>query len=243
MLAMAYAASYPNRVDRMILIDSGGETTQFFQWFGDNLEARLHSEDREMQAYWASAKDRGVDADKAGQELGKALTPGYFFDRSKGLSYAASRPSGTFHADTQALLIADLEKNYDLRVGLRCVDAPVLIIAGQQDPLGDRTPEETHSLRRASTLEYIQKCGHFPWVEQPGSLDARWRSFWLEANSSCGPSTEHVTAMKSPRPTHPCDGGAEQSMAWPHQALCPYPKIARYSGTGSIEDASNFSCQ
>jgi feruloyl esterase len=25
--------------------------------------------------------------------------------------------------------------------------------------------------------------------------------------------------------------------------LCPYPQLARYSGTGSIDDAANFSCK
>ena len=25
--------------------------------------------------------------------------------------------------------------------------------------------------------------------------------------------------------------------------LCPYPQVARYSGTGSIDDATNFTCQ
>jgi len=25
--------------------------------------------------------------------------------------------------------------------------------------------------------------------------------------------------------------------------LCPYPQVARYSGTGSIDDAANFTCQ
>jgi hypothetical protein len=24
--------------------------------------------------------------------------------------------------------------------------------------------------------------------------------------------------------------------------LCPYPQVARHSGTGSIEDAANFKC-
>jgi len=32
---------------------------------------------------------------------------------------------------------------------------------------------------------------------------------------------------------------------WPGRTrpLCAYPKQARYMGTGSIEDAANFSCQ
>jgi feruloyl esterase len=25
--------------------------------------------------------------------------------------------------------------------------------------------------------------------------------------------------------------------------LCPYPEVAKYNGSGSIDDAANFSCQ
>jgi feruloyl esterase len=38
---------------------------------------------------------------------------------------------------------------------------------------------------------------------------------------------------------------ATADVAWPNRTrpLCPYPKQARYKGTGSIEDAANFTCQ
>jgi hypothetical protein len=34
-------------------------------------------------------------------------------------------------------------------------------------------------------------------------------------------------------------------VTWPNRTrpLCPYPKQARYNGTGSIEDAASFTCQ
>jgi len=38
---------------------------------------------------------------------------------------------------------------------------------------------------------------------------------------------------------------ATADVAWPNRTrpLCPYPKQARYKGTGSIEDSANFTCQ
>lgn len=38
---------------------------------------------------------------------------------------------------------------------------------------------------------------------------------------------------------------APASTPWPGRTrpLCPFPKVARYKGSGSIEDAANFSCQ
>lgn len=39
MLAMSYAATHPDRVDRLILIASGGPTVEFVNWFSDNIRA------------------------------------------------------------------------------------------------------------------------------------------------------------------------------------------------------------
>jgi proline iminopeptidase len=167
MLAMAYAVAHPDRVDRLVLISSGGPTMEFGQWFGDNINARLRPEDLEAQSYWQAAAKTGVDRDKAALEGVKAIVPGYFFDRKKGLAYAMTIQEGALHQDTSGLLFADLGKQYDLRAGLKKIDRPVLIVHGHQDPIGDKTPEDIHALIPGSTLAYINKCGHFPWVEQP----------------------------------------------------------------------------
>jgi proline iminopeptidase len=167
MLAMAYTASHPDRVERLILIGSGGPTREFLDYYEDNIDARLHSEDMEARTYWDNAAKRGVDADKAALESIKAIYPAFFFDRTQGLATAATRPDGSYHADTNALMMADIEKGYDLRVGLARVTSPVLIIQGRQDPLGDATAEEIHALLGASVIRYINHCGHFPWIEQP----------------------------------------------------------------------------
>jgi len=83
MLAMAYAAAHPDRVDRLILIGSGGPTLEFTEWFGDNINMRLRPEDVEARSYWQAAAKNGVNADKAALEGVRAITPGYFFDRKQ----------------------------------------------------------------------------------------------------------------------------------------------------------------
>jgi proline iminopeptidase len=167
MLAMAYAAAHPDRVDRLILIDSGGPTLEFTQWFGDNIEARLRPEDLEARNYWRAAAKNGVAPDKVALENIRAIVPGYFFDRKKAMAFATELKDGVLHNDVNELLFADLVKHYDLRPGLRKLDRPVLIVEGHQDPMGDKTAEDIHALIAGSTLIYINKSGHFPWIEQP----------------------------------------------------------------------------
>jgi proline iminopeptidase len=170
MLAMAYAAAHPDHVDRMILIDSGGPTLEFTSWFDDNIHARLRPEDEEAQRYWRDAAKRGVAPEKVAIESVKTILPGYFYDRAKALAFASQLIEGSYHPDVNAPLFSDLSKSYDLRGGLRSVDRPVLIVAGHQDPIGDKTAEDIHALLKSSTLVYLDKCGHFPWLEQPDAL-------------------------------------------------------------------------
>jgi proline iminopeptidase len=167
MLAMAYAAAHPDRVDRMILIGPGGPTLEFVQWFNDNIRMRLRPEDLEAERYWNDAPKRGVDIDKAALESIRAITPGYFFDRQKGLAFGSTLTDGTITARVNELLFADMAKSYDSRPGLARLDRPVLIVQGHQDPIGDKTAEDIHRAIKSSVLQYINQCGHMPWVEQP----------------------------------------------------------------------------
>jgi proline iminopeptidase len=167
MLAMAYAAAHPDRVDRLILIGPGGPTLEFASWFNDNIRMRLRPEDLEAERYWGAATKRGVDPDKAALEGVRAIAPGYFFDRTKGLAFASALPDGTLHVLVNTLLFADMRRAYDLRPALRQLDRPVLIVQGHQDPVGDKTAEDIHAVITSSVLKYINQSGHFPWLEQP----------------------------------------------------------------------------
>jgi proline iminopeptidase len=170
MLAMAYAAAHPDRVDRLILVDSGGPTLEFTQWFGDNIEARLRPEDVELREYWMAAAKNGVDAGKAATEMMRAIVPGYFFDRKTALAFASAIKVGQFHPDVNERLFADMNTHYDSREGLKDLKRPVLIIQGHQDPIGDKTAEDIRALIAGSTLVYIKRSGHFPWLEQPDAF-------------------------------------------------------------------------
>ena len=167
MLAMAYAAAHPERVDRLVLIGSGGPTLAFAASFQDNIRARLRPEDVEAQRYWEEAGKRGVDPDKAALEALRAIVPGYFFDRSKGLEFASQLREGSLHPQVNTLLFQDLAKSYDVRDGIRRLDRPVLIVHGHQDPISDRIAADIQSLIPSSTLQFIHRAGHFPWIEQP----------------------------------------------------------------------------
>jgi pimeloyl-ACP methyl ester carboxylesterase len=53
------------------------------------------------------------------------------------------------------------------RPKLKLITAPVLLLQGRQELAGEANIYEAHLLIRNSTLKFINKCGHMPWLEQP----------------------------------------------------------------------------
>ncbi len=48
---------------------------------------------------------------------------------------------------------------------------------------------------------------------------------------------EHGKAPETMNASHSSNGKVDRT-----RPLCPYPQVAKYKGTGSIDDAANFSC-
>jgi len=176
-LAMAYASSYPGKVEQLTAIAPGGVSPEFHQWYSDNIFARLHTQDKEVITYWRSALQQGVDRDLATSEMVRAAFLGYFYDRSKALAWTARLPKGFLSAAVADIMIPVLTKTFDIRASLSRIDCPVFIIQGYQDPVGQKPVEEMHSLIKSSTLRYIPKSGHFPRVEQPDQIRTALREF------------------------------------------------------------------
>jgi pimeloyl-ACP methyl ester carboxylesterase len=72
------------------------------------------------------------------------------------------------------------------------------------------------------------------------------------AHCGGGPSTDQFNAfaglvdwVEHGKPPDRIIATAGPGSPWPHRTrpLCAYPTVARYKGTGSIEDADNFACQ
>jgi proline iminopeptidase len=158
MLSMHYAAAYPEHVDRLVLAGPGPIATQFADAQGDNAMMRMLPEEKEEL--------RNPNLSRA--EAIRIALPGSFFDRSKALQMAKEFNPESFHEEVSDILLRELmPPKGDLRPDLRDFNRPVLIVAGRQDPLDPVAQYETHLALRNSTLRFIPRCGHFPWIEQP----------------------------------------------------------------------------
>jgi len=165
-LGLTYAGTHPNAVRAVVTIGSGPITFEYLGVFSDNQLARLGACELEVRDFWKDPAHESADSDRAAFERLRAAAIAYFYDRKKALQMAAELDPKdyNFHVPTAFL---SAEGKYDFRPKLKTITAPVLLLQGRQDIAGEANIIEVHSLIRNSTLAFIDKCGHMPWLEQP----------------------------------------------------------------------------
>src|SRR5438132_8680337 len=165
-LGLAYAGTHPNGVRAVVTIGSGPITFEYLGVFSDNQFARLGACELEMRDFWKDPARETADSDRAAFERLRAATVAYFYDRKKALLMAAELDPKDYNFHVPPAFLR-AEGKYDFRPKLKTITAPVLLLQGRQDIAGEANIIEVQSLIKNSTLAFIDKCGHMPWLEQP----------------------------------------------------------------------------
>jgi proline iminopeptidase len=168
MLAMSFAAKYPEKVKSLLLVCPGYYKfdPEFFTTHVNNLRVRLgvtdltlmDSLERQIAAGKGSAADTAL--------YNKMMRLGYIYNKKIIDSLLAkiyvARPNTTM----QQLMVSDLIRiNYDLSKTLHHYKGPIQVIAGRQDALSFYT-YELKIIRPDIVLHWVQASGHFPMFEQ-----------------------------------------------------------------------------
>lgn len=168
LLAMNYAAAFPDKVESLILVGSGGLSFESFKYLQANIIARLNQNDLDALEFWANPERSAKNPERASIERLRAITPAYFFNRKKSLEIIAETTPETFNYKVNELVSRDIiTPNYDLRPKLKDFKQPVLIVQGRQDIIGESTAYLIFETMKNSRLEFVEQAGHFAWLEQP----------------------------------------------------------------------------
>jgi proline iminopeptidase len=165
-LGLAYAGAYPNAVRAVVTLGSGPITYEYLGVFVDNQVTRLWPSEIEIRDYWKDPAREAANFDRANFERLRAATSAYFFDRKKAVQMAMELDPKDYNFHVPGAFLK-AEGKYDIRPKLKTITAPVLLLQGRQDLAGEANLYEAHSLIRNSTLAFIDRCGHMPWLEQP----------------------------------------------------------------------------
>jgi proline iminopeptidase len=165
-LGLAYAGTHPDAVRAVVTIGSGPITADYLGVFSDNQFARLGASELEVRDFWKDPARESADPDRASFERLRNAAVAYFYDRKKALQTQAELDPKDYNFRVPPAFL-QAEGKYDIRPKLKTVLAPVLLLQGRQDLAGEANVYEAQSLIKNSTLAFIDKCGHMPWLEQP----------------------------------------------------------------------------
>ncbi len=177
-LASIYANNFPSSVNSLVLLGSSGLNTDTFTYFRDNIISRMSPEDIERMNYWSDSTRLANDPEHAITERIRSMMPGYFYDRKKSYLVSQIIKPGDFNFEMGRLIWNDIIKhNLDLVELGANYSGRVLILHGRQDPLGTSIAEIISRYYINSKLVYIEKCGHYSWIEQPEFVKSQINQF------------------------------------------------------------------
>ena len=174
MLAVNFAIAHPTQINKLVLIGSGPLAFSDFAIQEANIMARASMAERE---YIERLQDSMRRAKSPSESLAYRTQLGKQFLRL--VSYDATRIDSIFEEVSksrtnpamQFLMFQDLQKmNYNVKSKIGSLKFPTLVICGRQDPVGLFPSIYLKELNNKFNLVWVEKSGHFTWLEQPGAF-------------------------------------------------------------------------
>ena len=175
-VAQAYAARHPDRVERLVLAST---LARFQAEQAQAMEAAMATKAGEP---WFDDATEALRAEHAGEwgtdaELGALAVrelPFYFAafgDREQ--RYAKGLEGEAPVGDALKLFNDEIFSTFDLRPELQQIVAPTLVITGESDFIcGPVCARSAPTASPARQLVLLSDCGHFVFVEQPEEFAA-----------------------------------------------------------------------
>lgn len=170
-VAIAYAARYPDRVERLILAST------LARWGPEHQAAMDEGIAACADESWYSDAKAALEAEQAGdfasdeemEELAFREFPFYFArfgDAER--AYLATLRADSTNSDTLRYFNEEIFPTFDLRPDLEKITAPTLVITGAEDFITGPVPaaEIEQGLVDVSKV-VIPNCGHFVFFEAP----------------------------------------------------------------------------
>ncbi len=172
-IAMLAAASDQAAVNKLVLVDAVGATSEWLSQLHSAAIARLSGDRRDALAALDPSR---LEADDIGAhaEYTSALYPAWFADRDFGAIFSSPRANSPTGAAVAARLRRD---GYDWTSTIGTVRVPTLVVHGEDDLLSTDVARSIHALIQNSELDLIPHAGHMPFWEAPEAFFARVELF------------------------------------------------------------------
>ena len=181
LVALLYAARYPDRIARLVLVAVGS------RFHEEQLAAMHNAMEQRSEEPWFEDASRALQDEQEGNftddaELGRLVArelPFYFAHyREQEQAFVQRVLEQPVHAAALRYFNANEFLTFDLGPALASVSAPTLVVAGQEDfILGPPACREVADGIANARLEVLEEVGHLPWVESPELFASTVRAF------------------------------------------------------------------
>ena len=173
MLAMSFAANYPDKVSALVLVDPGyyKYSAELMTTHVNNLRSRLSAAEVHLTDSLEKVLDSGKGTKDDRNIYFRTIRLAYIYNKSLIDSLLEKMNVAKSNPVMQKLMVSDLQRvHYDLSKNLYHYKGPITIIAGSQDPLAFYT-YELKIIRPEIKLRWINASGHFPMFEQTSEFN------------------------------------------------------------------------
>ena len=166
LLAMKYAAQFPESIKNLLLVNPAGVSSKYAAKMNQVIAQRFTSEDSLRRSAILKTPNF-MDSIYLVNEL---MTIGFKpqFHDPKLISQLNLNLNENVSTSSQLLrnLSVDLI-GYDYYDDLKKIKTPTLLIYGDYDPLAEVVGQELKNSVPGSELVVFKNCGHFPFIEKP----------------------------------------------------------------------------
>jgi proline iminopeptidase len=184
-IALAYAARYPERASKLVLIDSqvlgmsaAADTQRILQ--NRSTDPRFEEATRVVSAFFTGQVNPAASDDSLEAFIAQAL-PLNLYSPEKSLPVAREQLSGPISSYAFASqFAADAAFPTDQTKYLGAIKAKVLIMVGRHDYICPvALSERLHEGIPESLLVIFEESGHVPWLEEPDAFFAELERFLI----------------------------------------------------------------
>lgn len=184
-IALAYAARYPDRVSKLVLIDSqvlGLSATADTQRILENraTDPRFKEATRIVSTFFAGQMNPAASDNSLEAFIAQVL-PLYLHSPEKSLLLAQEQLSGPISSYAfVSQFAADAAYPIDQTQSLGAISAKTLILVGRHDYICPvALSERLHEGIPESRLVIFEESGHLPWLEEPNAFFAELERFLI----------------------------------------------------------------
>jgi proline iminopeptidase len=184
-IALAYAASYPDRMSKLVLIDSqvlglnaAADTQRILQ--NRSTDPRFEEATRVVSTFFTGQVNPAASDESLEAFIAQVL-PLYLHSPEKSLPQAQEQLSGPISSYAfGSQFAADAAFPTDQTKSLGAIRAKVLIMVGRHDYICPvAISERLHEGIPESSLVIFEESGHLPWLEEPDAFFAELERFLI----------------------------------------------------------------